>query len=231
MKSMKHLGKAAVLIALAICLGALPLAACSSSSGSASSSPAASDAAGSASAQAGIDVSGWKTLGDALADQTGLLASSNDDNYFMIVYNIGESTIRAVAKMKPGVADKLVDLDFFNPDDAEKIVKAIGGLELVSAEDISGGLLSQDDVNAYVGKTGQDLLDDGFAFESYYMYGGDETGAEMSRDYFSYTFTFDVHVDENATEDGGEAIKDATITDAQAMGNIANDALDLSFVN
>lgn len=231
MKLEKHIGKAVAVIALAICLGTLPLAACSSSSGSSTSSDAASGVATSSGATDGVDVSSWKTLGDALANQTKLLAATNDDSHYMIIFNIGDATIRAMAKVKPGDTDKLADLDFFNPGDAEKIVKAISGFELVSAEDITDGLLSQEEVNAYVGKTGQDLFDDGFMFESYFMYGGDETGAEISRGYYSYNFTFDTHIDEDATEDNGEAVKTATIIEAQSMGNISNAALDLSLVS
>lgn len=237
----------ALAAALVICLCITPLAACSGQSGSSSGSGSGTASSGAVSssaastqpansmtastASATVDTSSWKTLGDALANQTGLLAQSNDDAHYIIVFNAGNAVIRAVAKMQPDVASKADGLDFFNPADAQKLIEAIGDLELVSAEDISASKLSQQELDAFVGKTGKDLVEAGFAFSNYFMYGGEQTGADFDKDYYAYSFTFDVSVPEKSTEDGGAALMDATITDAQAMGNIGNTAIDPAFVD
>ena len=215
----------ALAVALAMSLCAFPLAACSGSSDSGSSK--SQDQSQSSSAEATIANPDWKTLGDALADQTGLLASGNNDSSYVIVFTADDGTYRAVAKMQPDTAKKLEGLDIFNPEDTQKIIDAVRGLELISAEEISGDLLSQEEVDSYVGKTGQDLIDDGLTFDRYFMSGGDQTGASFSRGYHNYEFTFDAEVAEDAPEDGGAAIMSAKIVEAQSFGNLSNAVFDL----
>lgn len=212
----------ALAIALAMSLCVLPLAACSGQSDSGSN-----QGGGNSSAPA-LDPSSWTTLGDALANQTELMASGNNDDTYIIVFAAGDETYRAVAKFSPDAATKLQDLEFFNPDDTQKIVDALSGLELIRAEEISSMQISQEQLESYVGKTGQDLIDDGFVFESYFMYGGEQTGATMGNGYYSYEFTFDAHVDEDKTEDEGAAILSAKIAEVQSLGNLSNAALDPS---
>lgn len=210
----------ALAIALAMSLCVLPLAACSGQSDSGSSQ-------GGGGETATLDPSSWTTLGDALANQTELLAAGNNDKTYIIVFAAGDETYRAVAQMKPDTEKALEGLEFFNPDDTQKIVDALSGLELVSAEEISSTRLSDDEIQSYVGKTGQDLVDNGFKFESYFMYGGDQTGASMGNGYYSYEFTFDTQVAEDKTDDEGAAILSAKIVEAQNMGNLSNAALDV----
>ena len=207
-----------VVIALVMSLCALPLTACSGQS-----SPSSSQGDNNASA---TEISNWKTLGDALANQTGLIACGTDDETYVIVFAAGDQTYRAIAKMQPAAAKALEELDFFNPDDKQKIIDAASNLELISAEEISGDMISQDELDSYVGKTGQDLIDSGFTFENYYMYGDDQTGASMSHGYYSYEFTFDVQVPEDKAEDEGAAIMSAKVTEAQSSGNLSSSALD-----
>ena len=213
----------ALAVALAMSLCAFPLAACSGSSDSGSSQSQDQ----SSSAEATIVNPDWKTLGDALAGQTGLLASGNNDSSYVIVFTADDGTYRAVAKMQPDTAKKLEGLDIFNPEDAQKIIDAVSGLELISAEEISGDLLSQEEVDSYVGKTGQDLIDDGLTFDRYFMSGGDQTGASFSRGYYNYEFTFDAKVAEDAPEDGGAAIMSAKIVEAHSFGNLSDTVFDL----
>lgn len=209
-------------IALAMSLCALPLTACSGQSNSGSSQ--GQDQSGNT--EAATVNPDWKTLGDALANQTGLLASGNNDSSYVIVFTAGDETYRAVAKMQPDTAKKLEGLDMFNPDDVQKIIDAVSGLELVSAEEISGDLLSQEEVDPYVGKTGQDLIDDGFVFERYYMSGGEQTGASFGRGWYSYEFTFDAQIAEDAPEDEGAAIMSAKIAEAHSFGNLSDAVFD-----
>ena len=215
-------GRIALAIALALALGILPLAACSNSS-----QPAASDSASSAAEQAAetpaaIDTSSWKTLGDALAIATSSPNAGWDEEYYVCDFEAGESVIYAVAKMQPGVSEKLMELDFSDKDYDKKLVEAIGGMELVSAEDITGHRMDQATLDGFVGKTGQELFDDGFAFSSYYFYGGEETGATLNRDYFAYTVTFDTSITEKDTEDEGASLKDAKVTAIECEGTAAS---------
>jgi hypothetical protein len=215
----------ALAVALAMSLCALPLAACSGSSDSGSSK--SQDQSQSGSTEATIVNPDWKTLGDALANQTGLLASGNNDSSYVIVFTADDGTYRAVAKMQPDTAKKLEGLDIFDPENTQKIIDAVSGLELISAEEISGDVLSQEEVDSYLGKTGQDLIDDGLTFDRYFMSGGDQTAASFSRGYHSYEFTFDTKIAEDDPEDGGAAIMSAKIVEAHNYGNLSNAVFDL----
>ena len=154
------------------------------------------------------------------------ISYSYDENYFVCVYHVGESSIRTVAKYQPSIEGAFVDLDMGADDYREQVTEVVGDLELVEAEDITVDLMSQEEFEQYVGKTGQELVDVGFSFASYNMYGGEQTGADMDKGYFSYDFTFDTQVSEDQTEDGGAALMSATVAEAQSLGNLSNAALD-----
>lgn len=210
--------KALVAVSFAFSL-AMPLAACGGQTAQSTSSDVASTAQSSTSATAAVDVASWKTLGDALAARTGANnAAGWDENHYICVFDAGNATVRVVAKMAPGMYDKISDLDPTAEDHDQKLNALIGGLELESAEDISADRIPQSELDAYVGKSGQNLMDAGFAFERYYMTGGDQTGASMDKGFFSYSVTFDVTVSEDQAEDEGAAVKDARIAGIECSG-------------
>lgn len=226
---MKRITKLALVIALAMTL-VVVLAGCGSSGTSSSSASGSSQtestsapttSAGqpeASSAAASTDVSSWKTLGDALAAASGNPGSTFDDNHYVAVYAVGDKLIRVVAKMKPGMYNTISSLDMLADDYLKKLADHAGDLELESVEDITANKLSQDELNVYIGKTGQDLINDGFKFSNYYYYGGNETGAAMDKGYLCYGVTFNVGVPDNQPEDNGAAIKDATIKAIEFMG-------------
>lgn len=216
---MRNAAKTVAAMALALSL-TMPLVACggSTSSSEGSDTPAAEESAAET-----IDVSSWKTLGDALAAKTDDYATASwDEVYYLSVFDTGEQTVRVIAKMDADTYAKISDLDAAADDYDEAFDKVVSALELESAEDLTDEKLSQDELDAYVGKTGQDLVDDGFAFSSYFMYGGDETGATMDKGYLAYDVTFDVTVPEDQTEDEGAAVMGATVTAIEYAG--ASDA-------
>ncbi|MBQ9059069.1 MAG: hypothetical protein IJ125_07790 [Atopobiaceae bacterium] len=214
--------KTTAALALALMLLALPLAACSSQS---TPSDGSSPASGQTQATA-IDVSSWKTFGDALAYDTGENSAAGwDENHYVTVFATDNYVVRVVAKMDAQSYEKLEALDMSDDSYAEKFREVMGGLALESAEDLTADRLSQDELKAYVGKTGQDLVNSGFAFEGYWMYGGAETGVKMVKGPLAYDVTFNVSVSESDTEDGGASIMDATITDI-VFGGSANEATD-----
>ena len=213
--SMENAPKTTIAAMIAIALSAAPLAAC----GGQTSQDATDDTAGQTQA-ASIDVSSWKTLGDALAydASTNSSASWDEEHYITMFTATDGSVVRVVAKMDEDTYDEHAALDMSDDDYQEKFLEVMGDLELESAEDLTGQRLTQDEMDAYVGKTGQDLVDDGFAFESYWMYGGDETGAVMAKGPLAYNVTFDVSIPDEKAEDGGASIMGATITDAVYAG-------------
>lgn len=223
---MKKPSKTAVAAVLAITLSAVPLAACG---GQASQGGAAGSDATEQTQTADIDSSSWKTLGDALAyDTKEMSGSSWDEEHYITVFAASDGSVfRVVAKMDADVYAKHEKLDMSDDDYEEKFLQVMGGLELESVEDLTPEKLSQDQLDAYVGKTGKDLVDDGFTFEHYWMYGGEETGATMAKGNLAYSVTFDVTVPEDKadSDEAGDAIMDAAIVSMEFSG-ASNDAVD-----
>ena len=189
----------------------------SSGSGLAADTPAAST----------VDVSSWKTLGDALAAKTDDVSSGWDDKYYIVAFKSGDSLFRVVAKSEEGIQDKTGELDFLADDYDDKLLEVIGGLEIVSVEDLTAEVPTQEQLDAMVGKTGQELIDDGWAFQSYFMTGGDETGATFTKGMIACNVTFGAKVSTEAADSDeiGDKLKDAKVTLAENAG-VSDDATD-----
>ena len=197
--------------AVCLALATAPLAGCSGQDDAgATASQSASQAA------ADTKPSEWKTLGDAFAARTEAMASSYDDKHYVAVFKTGEDTYaRVVAEMTPEVNKKVDDIDWTKPDVEEKIEKEISVLKLVTAEDVTDQRISQEELDKLVGKTGKELVDAGWKFSSYSMYGGEETAATFDKDAFSYDFTFDVSTTEGDSTDQGASVMEAKVTQVQ----------------
>lgn len=211
---------------LALALAAAPLAACGGQA--TQGDEAEPTTTEQTQTMADVDVSSWKTLGDALACDSGENNTAGwDETHYVTVFSAGDTVVRVVAKMDAETSDKLDALDLTKDDYDEKFLELMGGLPLESAEDLGDQKLTQDELDAYVGKTGQDLVDDGFAFESYWMYGGEETGVTYAKGYLAYNATFDVTVADDETEDEGAAVMDKAIVSMEYAG-ASQDATDPS---
>lgn len=180
-----------------------------------------------AAATSTVDTSSWKTLGDALAVKTEDVASGWDDKYYIVAFKAGDSLFRVVAKSEDGIQDKTGELDFLADDYNDKLLEIVGGLEIVSVEDLTADAPTQEQLDAMVGKTGQELIDSGWAFQSYFMTGGDETGATFTKGYVACNVTFDAKVSSEAadSDESGDMLKDAKVTLAESAG-VSDDAMD-----
>ena len=214
---MKNAPKTTIAAMMALALCAAPLAACGGQVSQDTTGGAASQAQA-----AGVDVSGWKTLGDALAYDSGENnAASWDEQHYLTVFTTADgSVVRVVAKMDAKTYDEHAALDMSEDDYQQKFLEVMGGLPLESAEDLTDDVLSQEELDAYVGKTGQDLAADGFVFESYFMYGGEQTIATMAKGYLAYSVTFDKSVseDEADSDEDGSAVMDAPVASVEFAG-------------
>lgn len=199
--------------ALALALAVVPLAGCGGQE--------ATDDGGSTettSQQAAVDASSWKTMGDALSAQTGMSAAGWNDDYYVTVFQAGDSYFRVVAKMTEDAQKKLDEMDYSKGDPDEQTLDAVGDLTIEQCEDLTDKVIAQDELDTYVGKTGKELVDAGFTFQDYGMYGGDQTGANFTKDGFVYMFTFDATVSDDATDDEGAAVMDSKASEVELNG-------------
>ena len=220
---MKQTAKKAAVLAFAMMLACMLLTACgqqesSNSSPSSSSSSSSSAAEQTETPAARLDVSGLKTLGDVLAVSSYCQGMAYGEQSFGGVYQIDDSYVRVTAKMTPELYEQTNALDYNDKDYDKKFSELMSGLELESVEDITADKIPQETLDTYVGKTGKDMVNDGFAFATYFMYGEDETGVAMTNGYYSYDVIFDAKVTEDDTNDEGASIMDATIKSVEQTG-------------
>ena len=218
---MKQTAKKAAVLAFAMMLACMLLTACGqqeSSNPSSSSSSSSSATEQTETPAASLDVSGLKTLGDVLAVSSYCQGMAYGEQSFGGVYQIDDSYVRVTAKMTPELYEQTNALDYNDKDYDKKFSELMSGLELEIVEDITADKIPQETLDTYVGKTGKDMANDGFAFATYFMYGEDETGVAMTNGYYSYDVIFDAKVTEDDTNDEGASIMDATIKSVEQMG-------------
>ena len=174
-----------------------------------------------------VDTSSWKTLGDALSVKTEDVASGWDDAYYIVAFKAGDSLFRVVAKSEDGIQAKTSELDFSADNYEAKLLKIIGGLKIVSVDDLTAEVPTQGQLDAMVGKTSQELIDDGWAFQSYSMTDGEETGAIFTKGYVACNLTFDTKVSSDVadSDESGDNLKGAKVTAAENAG-VSEDSTD-----
>lgn len=160
-----------------------------------------------------IDLASLKTMGDLFRydvedDQWGY-----NEEKIVALYNYGEKTYRIYADLTKEIYDALEAIDFFDEDKVEKTHKALSGAKITKAEDMAQYLPTEEYLQQYVGKTGQELLDDDFWSSGYNLYG--EQVFYMGHDLYEFEVYFNekVEFDENNMEDFDEeeVIKNMTV--------------------
>ena len=175
--------------------------------------------AGSAEAQSGEIT----TLGDALrmGRETQYVGSWNDEQYVYVFDNNGIPT-RVVADLTPELNETIDEIQFsdtLEEDEKEqKLLEAIGELPLVSVEDLSSYVLSQEELDALVGKTGQELLDAGWTDQGSHWDGGDGLVVEMTQGIFDYEIHFNESAEFAEDQSAEEVIPDLTVKSAAYYG-------------
>jgi hypothetical protein len=210
--------------AVTLALAATPLTACSSGQPTKASSSSESTAQ-----MATTDSSSWKRVSDVpILDSA--YSWGYDDTHFVCVLEADGTYYRIIVKLDDEANKRIEEIIWDEGDVEKQTLDAIADLPLERVEDLSVDMLSPEELDALVGKTGQELVDAGFVFESYFMYGGQETGATFDKGSLAYAFTFDTSVAEDAVEDGGQSVMGAHVVSAEASG-AANSATDPSTVS
>ena len=163
-----------------------------------------------------VDLDTVKTLGDLLGlpeVATGLTGTT-----YIYAFEQDGNTYRAICDVSEETAQAIFDLDFDDPDYDKKMNDLVAPLPVKVIENLTENLPSQQEADQYIGKTGQDLIDDGWTV---YYYNLDELQFTMTYGIYSYDITFEGKIKDPETfnEDtdmGGLTVK--TIT-CSGVGN------------
>ena len=169
-----------------------------------------------------FDVSSLKTLGDVFGKESGEGQSVYSDTEYVYVTNIEGTDFRFRANLSSEINEKINSFDNMKEDYNDKVREAVSSLEIVKSENLTELAPSQDEIDKYIGKNGEDLANDGWIVWDYNL----ET-LEYGMEYqgYAYRVTFDGKVDDVENADGEEVYKPfkvKTIT-YDGVGNSAAD--------
>ena len=122
------------------------------------SEPAAPDAA---TGTAAIESLG--TIGDAMAlDSAEMREYATYNNHFIYVFELDGTSYRVIASVTDEQEQAIFDLDYEDPDHDAKQEEIVGPLKIETYENLSDMILPQEELDQWVGKTGQELMDAGW---------------------------------------------------------------------
>ena len=165
------------------------------------------------------DMSSIATIGEALAlgEDGAKMAATYEKAYVCVVEKDGEYW-RFVAELSAEEHAALSELDILAEDYEQKEKALLEPLAVTKCENLNEMMLSEDEMNALVGKTGEDLLNDGWI--SGMGYNLDSMEFYMEYAPFEYAVTFEaVEKLENTDDfDEVEAIRPLKVTSVAFSG-------------
>jgi hypothetical protein len=167
-----------------------------------------------------VDLSSVTTLGELLGLPD--YGSSGSEETYVYVFEQDGRFYRAVAASSPEVFAACFDLDAFDEADQAKLREILSPLPVLRIDDLSAAIPSQEMLDALVGKSGADLLADGWT-----IWGWDLDALEFGMDHgaFSYHVEFEGEV-EDRENFGEEDIAPFVVKSVEyaGLGSGASDA-------
>ena len=140
-------------------------------------------------------------------------SSSFSSTRYVYGYILDGIPMRVTAQMTEEIYDALWDLEY--DDEYETNLRAlIDDLPVVSAEDLSGEMVSQDELDALVGMKGEDVLEQGFEPNGY-SYSDEETTFFFNYGLFDYAFEFEEIIEDAEEADPYALMNDMTVKAAR----------------
>ena len=166
---------------------------------------------------AAADPTQFKTIGDVLEYESP--SSCCYEDLYIHVFEKDGVYYRVDADITKETAQKVFELDYFDPDKEQKTRDLLGDLPIKRTYVLSEALLSQAELDALAGKTGQDLLDMGVVPQGSYGFGEAMSWASLDKGPFQYQVNFVEHVIvEDDEPNVAEVIKPLTVKDAAYCG-------------
>ncbi len=145
-------------------------------------------------------------MADVFAYDSDNYASGGD--YYIYVFEKDGIIYRATAKFPPDVSEKVAAIDIFDEQYDAKVREAVAPLEIEKLDNLTEMIPPQEELDALVGKTGQDLLDAGWTIWSYQL---DIMEFGLHHGPFAFTVVFDGELEMTDDFDEYAAIAPLTI--------------------
>lgn len=169
-------------------------------------------------AASAADPAQWKTIGDIWAfesDGYGI----EESRYIRIIIADGVY-YRVETDIPQEVEDQIDAIDFFDETREEQEKELLKDLPIQTIINLSEVLLSQSDLDALAGKTGQELLDMGFVPQGSYGFSTQDqiSWASLEKGPFVYDVTFKEYVDVDDNPNVAAVIRPLTVESAVLTG-------------
>ena len=137
---------------------------------------------------------------------------SNDTGICTAIEKYGDKYVKATATLSKEAKQKVDALDDSDPQQYYAQLETILATSpITELTDVTDKLVSQEDLDKFVGKTGQDLLDAGFVFTDFGNDDGKLTSFNVVKDYFEYELTVDGDVTIGSEDDMDQVLAAAKI--------------------
>ncbi len=172
-----------------------------------------------------FDPSQAKIMGDVFPYAgEGETQSAYSETEYVLVFTVDDTYYRAVAKMPEDVSKDVWAIDFEDEEKDQKIQDLISPLEIDSLENLTEQMPKQEELDELIGKTGQELFDDGWTYWSYDLESM-EAGLNHGAYAFTVAFEYDGEQMENTDDfDFYEEFKDLKVKSVtlSGLGDAAN---------
>ena len=147
-----------------------------------------------------------KTIGDILGLPS--FGYSAVEGSYIAAFELNGTVYRAVADLSKEQFDSIMNLQFDDPDHDRKLNEIVAPLEIRQIDNVSEKIPDQSELDKYIGKSGADLLDEGWTCTYYNL---DNTEFGMDHGWYSYIVTFDGKIEYKEDLDVEEAIRDLKV--------------------
>ena len=162
---------------------------------------------------AGSGDGSYKTMADAFAVETRERGLTFGEDFCIYVFYDQEKPMRVVCKMTKELYDQAAAAMMEDePGEIDKQAEILGPLEVIRTDDLSKDQVTQEELNQLVGKTGQDLLDDGYKPVDHNF--DEETAFYLEKGYHRYRFVFNETVKDHEDFDHEKEIAGLTVKKA-----------------
>ena len=179
-------------------------------------------------ASSSVDPAQWKTLGDIWEYE--FWGSVVEEGTYIRAFKAEDGYYRVETDVPQDVAEKLDAIDFFDKTMEEQEKALMKDLPIKTIINLSEVLLSQSDLDALAGKTGQELLDMGFVPQGSNGFSTQEqlSWATLEKGPFVYEVTFQEYVDVDDDPNIAAVIRPLTVKSVTFSG-VSQYATDKAF--
>ena len=181
--------KKLLILIFVLLMVAFTLAACSGSSDEGADTPDTSEP---------VSVESLKTFGDVIALEKEDVQTSVGGGYVVYAFKYGDTYYRVKSAIPADLEEEYIGIDILEDGYEEKQQALISDVEIDEIENLSEQILSSEECDALVGKTGQEMQDAGWKFGDGHSLESMEFWANYGP--FTYTVVFDGEVPESEYE-------------------------------